>query len=73
VVLMPISATIVVVVSSILVKPRASTTIMEVTLLHRLMVLASMVLSLSVFRLIHLAFQSYSLIKQGLKGRSISN
>jgi hypothetical protein len=54
VVLMPISTIIIVVVSSILVKSRASTTIMEVTLLHRLMVLSSMVLPLSTFRLLHL-------------------
>jgi hypothetical protein len=73
VVLVPISTIIVVVVSSILVVTRTTTTTMEASLMHRLLVLAGMVLSLPVFRFLHLALKSYSLIQQRLKGRGVSN
>jgi hypothetical protein len=43
-------------VSSTLMKSRTSTTIMETSLLHRLLILANMMLPISVFRLFHLAF-----------------
>jgi hypothetical protein len=61
------------VVSSILVVTRTPTTTMEASLMHRLLVLAGMMLSLPVFRLLHLALKSYSLIQQGREGRSVSN
>jgi hypothetical protein len=61
------------VVSSIFVESITSTAAMKASLMHRLLILTNMMLPLSVFRLLHLALQSYSLIKQGLKGRSVSN
>jgi hypothetical protein len=56
VVLMPISTIVVVVISSILMEFGTSTAVMEASLLHRFLILASMMLPLSVFRLFHLAF-----------------
>jgi hypothetical protein len=44
------------VVSSILMESRAPTATMEASFVHRLLVLANMMLPLSVFRLLHLAF-----------------
>jgi hypothetical protein len=44
------------VVSSILMESRTSTATMEASLMHRFLILASMMLPLSVFRLFHLAF-----------------
>jgi hypothetical protein len=73
VMLVPIATIIVVVVSSTLVVTRTPTATMEASLMHRLLVLAGMMLSLPIFRLLHLALKSYSLIQQGLKGRSVSN
>jgi hypothetical protein len=55
-VLVPISTIMVVVVSSILMESRATMIIVEASLVHMLLVLANMMLPLSVFRLLHLAF-----------------
>jgi hypothetical protein len=43
------------VVSSTLMESRTPTTTMEASLMHRLLVLANMMLPLSIFRLLHLA------------------
>jgi hypothetical protein len=59
VMLVPIATIIVVVVSSILVVTRTPTATMEASLMHRLLVLAGMMLSLSIFRLLHFALKSY--------------
>jgi hypothetical protein len=56
VMLVPISTIVVVVVSSILMESRTPTATMEASLVHRLLVLANMMLPLSDFRLLHLAF-----------------
>jgi hypothetical protein len=56
VVLVPISTIMVVVVSSILMKSRAPMVTVVASLVQRLLVLANMMLPLSVFRLLHLAF-----------------
>jgi hypothetical protein len=69
VMLVPISTIIAVVVPSILMESRTPTATMEAPLMHRFLILANMMLPLSVFRLLHLAFQSYGLVKQRLKGR----
>jgi hypothetical protein len=55
VMLVPISTIMVVVVSSILMESRASMVTMIASLVHRLLVLANMMLPLSIFRLLHLA------------------
>jgi hypothetical protein len=55
VVLVPISTIIVMVVSSILMESRTPITTVEALLVHRLLVLANMMLPLSIFRLLHLA------------------
>jgi hypothetical protein len=68
-VLVPISTIMVVVVPSILMESRTPMITVIAPLVHRLLVLADMVLPLSVFRLLHLALQSYSLVKQRLKSR----
>jgi hypothetical protein len=54
-VLVPISTIMVVAVSSILMESRASMIIVIALLVHRLLVLANMMLPLSIFRLLHLA------------------
>jgi hypothetical protein len=56
VMLVPISTIMVVVVSSILMEPRASMVTMIASLVSRLLVLTDMMLPLSVFRLLYLAF-----------------
>jgi hypothetical protein len=56
VMLVPISTIMVVVVSSILMESRASMVIVIASLVHRLLVLANMMLPLSVLRLLYLAF-----------------
>jgi hypothetical protein len=56
VVLMPISTIVVVVVSSTLMESRTPTATMEALVMHMFLILASMMLPLSVFRLFHLAF-----------------
>jgi hypothetical protein len=56
VVLVPISTIIVVVVSSILMESRTPITTVEASLVHRLLVLANMMLPLFIFRMLHLAF-----------------
>jgi hypothetical protein len=73
VMLVPISTIVVVVVSSILMESRASMVTVVGSLVRGLLVFANMVLPLSIFRLLYLALQSYSLIKQRLKGRSVGN
>jgi hypothetical protein len=55
VMLVPISTIIVVVVSPTLVESRTPTATMEASLMHRILVLANMMLPLFVFRLLHLA------------------
>jgi hypothetical protein len=55
VMLVPISTIMVMVVSSILMESRASMVTTIASLVHRLLVLANMVLPLSVFRLLYLA------------------
>jgi hypothetical protein len=55
VMLVPISTIMVVVVSSILMESRAPMIIVIDLLVHRLLVLANMMLPLSIFRLLHLA------------------
>jgi hypothetical protein len=55
VMLVPISTIMVVVVSSILMESRASMVTVIALLVHRLLVLANMMLPLSIFRLLHLA------------------
>jgi hypothetical protein len=54
VMLVPISTIMVVVVSSILMESRASMVTVIALLVHRLLVLANMMLPLSIFRLLHL-------------------
>jgi hypothetical protein len=54
-VLVPISTIMVVAVSSILMESRASMITVIAPLVHRLLVLANMMLPLSIFRLLHLA------------------
>jgi hypothetical protein len=54
--LVAISTIMVVVVSSILKEPRASMITVIASLVHRLLVLANMMLPLSIFRLLYLAF-----------------
>jgi hypothetical protein len=56
VMLVPISTIMVVVVSSILMESRAPMIIVIALLVHRLLILANMMLPLSVFRLLYLAF-----------------
>jgi hypothetical protein len=56
VVLMPIPTIVVVVVSSIPMESRTSNATMKASLMHRFLILENMMLPLSVFRLLHLAF-----------------
>jgi hypothetical protein len=56
VVLVPIPTIMVVVVSSILIESRAPMITVIASLVHRLLVLANMMLPLSIFRLLYLAF-----------------